>query len=115
MEIFRELVVWSAFVNTLLTERISDAEAAEEVYDQAYSEALTRHNIDSVTVAKAYATNDPEVRAAKEKFLAVDAERRAFRSYYENLKEDQFFVSRELTRRGHSAPFERREDRWGGG
>lgn len=115
MELFGELVGWSAFVNTLLAERISDAEAAEEEYEQAFSKALVEHKIDSVTEAKAYATVDPAVVAAKEEFQRLDAERRAFRTYYENLKEDQFYVSRELTRRGHVAPYERRDDRWGKG
>ena len=115
MELFGELVAWSAFVNTLLNERISDAEQAEEDYEQTFSTALTDHHIESVTVAKAYATASPAVAEAKEKFQMLDAERRAFRAYYENLKEDQFYLSRELTRRGHGAAFDRRDDRWGKG
>lgn len=115
MELFRELVVWSDFVNTLLTEKISEAEEAEEAYERAFSEALTASRSESVTVAKALATKDPTVKAAKDRFMAVDAERRAFRAYYENLDRDRFFVSREITRRGDIAPHVRRDDRFGGG
>jgi hypothetical protein len=66
----------------------------------------------SVTLAKAMAVQNPDVRQALEAKNASYARRKVFQMMAGNLERDTFIVSRELTRRVGRHDREARVDRW---
>jgi hypothetical protein len=121
MELFSTIVRWLDHIGGWLVLHEVDERYAESTYDLVWSTVLSNcvagqsgksRSESSVTVAKAEATQNPDVRAARDNRDAVYARRKIFGLMMSNLERDSALVSRELTRRVGRHDRESRTDRW---
>ncbi len=119
MALFRELVVWSDYVNVRLTEasiQTDDAEKAAKRAKALYvSQIMATRRVKSVTEAESLALIATEVVDAQDLYDEHNAKRRALRMVAENLDRDSRFISREITRRLGRDDYDRRDSKHGGG
>jgi hypothetical protein len=69
---------------------------------------------DRVAIAKAQVETDKQIERLRQDHGQSYAYRKLLENLYDATERKTSTVSRELTRRGHFAPHERRSDRWGG-
>jgi hypothetical protein len=69
---------------------------------------------DRVAIAKAQVETDKQIERLRQDHGQSYAYRKLLENLYDATERKTNTVSRELTRRGHFAPHERRSDRWGG-
>ena len=121
MELFTAQTRWSDHIGGLLALQEVDERFADSAYDWVWAQVLSecvagvagrRGSESSVTVAKAEATQHPNVKMARDKKDMIYARRKVFQVMNDNLERDNFAVSRELTRRLGREPRQRRADRW---
>lgn len=115
METFRQLTVWSNYVNGALALAATKAETAEKILRRVRAGAVVVSDAKTVTMAEAEAEALPEVIQAKDDYDQRNAYRRMLRVVAENLARDTALISRELTRRVGSAPYSGRTDKWSSG
>lgn len=117
MALMTRLTRWSEWLNVRLTLAEIEASSAKEQLDQVRNLAIlggSGGSYESVTEAKAAASQDPDVVEWTRKHSVADSQRKLLKSMYEAHQEKSFVVSRELTRRVGRDPYERRTSRWGG-
>jgi hypothetical protein len=104
MEMWATLTAWQDHVAGVLGLCEIDERACDSIYDMAFAEILSglapsKRSEGSVTVAKAEASQHPQVTDAKNKLDLAYARRKVMQMMAENLERDVFLLSRELTRR----------------
>jgi hypothetical protein len=109
MELLQQLTNWRKFLGVqvalaVVEERYADREVTT-------LEALSGYDFRKVD-AKTAAHNDPDYMDAKRAQADAYAYRKLIEALYENVDQDGFIVSREITRRGNVSNVDRRANRY---
>lgn len=118
MQLMTELQAWSRHIGGLLALQEIDERVTESIYKMAFEAVLattapSKASEGTMTKAKAEAGQHHQVREAAEARDMAYARRKLIKQMYENLEEDKFLCSRELSRRlGRHEVNERRLDRY---
>lgn len=118
INLLTELTRWHDYAMTRLARAAAADKRADVALGQAKAEVFvsnwTGGRDEKVTVTQMIRDASPEVKEAQEKALVAYQVRKRLEVRTQALADDAFIVSRELTRRTHMEPPNRRESRWGG-
>jgi hypothetical protein len=112
MEYFNTFTRWSSYLDTVMTEKEIEEDDAETVLNQAESAYLitvTEGSGVGIQLARVKMSTDEHIQALRACLSLARARRKRLAAHLRDVQRSANFLSRELTRRTSSAPYDRRK------
>jgi hypothetical protein len=112
MESFNLFTRWSSYLDTVLTEHEIEEDEAETNLNQAESLYLitaTEGGGVGIQIARVKMSTDEAIQAHRRTLSLARAKRKRLAAHLRDVQRSASFLSRELTRRTSSSPYDRRK------